>query len=110
MNKALEITIYVAGGVSAVILGNQIYKRMNSGIGLLTTKEKMGKYVGMSSKGVRDVYTKDTIDSFLNAWKTYGDDYTKAWYMAVWDSEHGKETPYFYVGTKRHITKGGFAG
>lgn len=110
MNKTVKISIYVAGGVSAVIMAHEIYKRKNSGVGLFTTKEKMGKYVGMSSKGVRDVYTKDTIDSFLNTWKTFGDDYTKAWYQAVWQSENGKDTPYFFVDGKRHITKGGRAG
>lgn len=110
MNRTLEISIYVAGGVSAVVLAHEIYKRKNSGIGLFTTKESMGKYVATSSKGVRDVYSKDNIYDFLKSWMTFGNDYTKAWYQAVWKSENGKETPYFFVNGKRHVTKGGFAG
>lgn len=110
MNKALKISIYVAGGASALVLAHHIYKRVNSGVGLFTTKEKMGKYVALSSKGVPDVYTQDNVNDFLKSWLTYGDEYTKEWYKAVWKSENGKETPYFYVGSKRHVTKGGRAG
>lgn len=110
MNQALKISAYVLGGATLVVVANQIYKRLNYGVGLLTTKEKMGKYVAQSSKGVPEVYTKDNMSSFLKFWNSAGDGYTKAWYQAVWKSEHGNETPYFYVGTKRHLTKGGTAG
>lgn len=70
----------------------------------------MGKYVGKSDKGVGTPYTKENIKDFLESWETFGDDYTKEWYKAVWKSENGKPTPYFFIGSKRHKTKGGTAG
>jgi hypothetical protein len=111
MNKALKISAYVLGGASIVVLSNQIVKYLNDGVGFLTTKRHMGKYVAKSNKGLNDPRdTKDEIKEWLDTWKGYGDDYTKAWYKAVWKSEHGKDTPYFFVDNKRHKTKGGIAG
>lgn len=111
MDKALKISLYVAGGVATVLAANFVAKRLNSGIGFLTSKKYMGKYVAKSSEATdypRD--TKEEIKEWLEYWMDYGDDYTKAWYRAVWKSEHGDETPYFYVDNKRHKTKGGLAG
>lgn len=107
MNKTLKISLYVSGGVVGVILLNALVKRMNNGIGFFTTDKKMGKFVGTSSEGMNVPYTKEEVDDFLETWTSWGKGYRKAYYKAVWRSEHGKPTPYFYVDKVRHATKGG---
>jgi len=52
MKKALEISAYVVGGLSLVVLANQIRKTKNSGVGFLTSSRRMGIRVGKSDKGL----------------------------------------------------------
>lgn len=107
MNRTLKTSLYISGGVVGVILLNALVKQMNSGIGFFTTDKKMGKLVGMSSEGQNVPYTKDNIDDFLETWISWGKNYRRAYYKAVWRSEKGKPTPYFYVDKVKHATKGG---
>jgi hypothetical protein len=108
MNKTLKISLYVAGGVSAVLLANQVYKRLNSGKGLFTTDKQMAKFVGMSKFALNDPYTKEEIEDFYKFWDSLAKDYKLAWYKAVWSSENGKPQQYFYNSQgKKYNTKGG---
>jgi hypothetical protein len=108
MNKTLEYALYGIGGLSVLLIGNQIYKRKNGGIGLFTTDKKMGTYVGLSDKGLNKPYTKDTVDDFVAGfWKGLGKDYKKQWFKAVYKSEIGEDTPTFTLEGKTYWTKGG---
>jgi len=110
MNKALKISIYVAGSVSTVLLANQLTKLLNSGKGFLTTDKQMGTYVGMSKFGRNKPYTKENIGEFLEWWETVGKGYKIPWYKAVWKSEHGKPQEFFYNSEgKKFNTLGGSA-
>jgi aryl-phospho-beta-D-glucosidase BglC (GH1 family) len=107
MKKGLEITAYLLGGLSLVVLANQIVKVKSSGKGFLTTSRKMSKKVGTSSFALNEPYTKDNVAEFYDFWDSLGKEYRTSWYKAVWESENGNETPFFYVGTKKFKTKGG---
>lgn len=107
MKKALQISAYVVGGLSLVVLANQIRKNKNSGVGFLTSMRKMGRVVGMSKYGLNEPYTKENINDFLKFWDGLGKDYRTEWYKAVWESENGNSTPTFKVGNKKFKTKGG---
>ena len=109
MRKALEISAYVIGGLSIVVLANQIRKTKNSGVGFLTSTRRMGIRVGKSDKALNEPYTDENIKQFLDFWKGLDKEYKINWYKAVWESENGNDTPFFYVGSKKLKTKGGRA-
>jgi|694.fasta_scaffold11311_24 hypothetical protein len=110
MNKALKISLYVAGGVSAVILANEVTKMVNSGKGFFTSDKQMAKFVGMSKFALNEPYTEEELPKFFEFWEGLGKAYRLAWYKAVWNSEKGKPQIYFYnTEGKRFLTKGGKA-
>lgn len=109
MRKALEISAYVIGGLSLIVLANQIRKTKNSGVGFLTSSRRMGIRVGKSDKGLNKPYTDENIKEWLEFWKELGKEYKTNWYKAVWESENGNDTPFFYAGNKKFKTKGGKA-
>ena len=93
MRKALEISAYTVGVLSIIVLANQIRKTKNSGVGFLTSSRRMGIRVGKSDKALNEPYTDK--------------EYKTNWYKAVWESENGNDTPFFYVSNKKFKTKGG---
>lgn len=107
MRKALEISAYAIGGLSLIVLANQIRKTKNSGVGFLTSSRRMGIRVGKSDKGLNQPYTDKNIKQFLDFWKGLDKEYKTNWYKAVWESENGNDTPFFYVSNKKFKTKGG---
>lgn len=108
MNKALKISLVTLGAASFVVLASAVYKRLNNGVGILTSRKKMGRYVGMSTSGLNQPKTKENIDDWVESfWLKSGESYTKEWYKAVWNTEHGKPQETFKVGTEEFYTKGG---
>jgi hypothetical protein len=108
MNKTLKISLYVAGGISTILLANEVTKLVNSGVGFLTSDKQMGKFVGMSEFALNDPYTKEDIEDFLTFWEGLGKGYKKGWYKAVWSSEKGKPQEFFFNDEgKKFRTKGG---
>jgi len=110
MNKALKISLYVAGGISAVILANVVIKRLNSGKGFFTSDKQMAKLVGMSKFALNDPYTEEELPNFYKFWDGLDKEYKIAWYKAVWKSENGKPQETFSIKSgKKFKTKGGRA-
>ena len=107
MNKTLQISAYLLGGLSLVVLANQITKNRNSGKGFLTSTRRMAIRVGTSSAALNNPYTKENIDDFIEFYKNLGKEYRTNWYKAVWETENGNDTPFFYVGNKKFKTKSG---
>jgi hypothetical protein len=95
MNKAVEISLYTASGITFVVLVNAVMKHLNNGIGFLTTDRHMAKYAMTKPSGNIEPTTKEQWAEHYAWWKKKSKEYRREWYKAVWNSEHGKPTPTF---------------
>lgn len=105
MNKALEISLYTASGITIVVLANAVMKHLNNGIGFLTTDRRMAKYAMTKPSGNEKATTKAEWDDHYKWWKGKSKEYRREWYKAVWNSEHGKPTPTYMADGQKWQTK-----
>lgn len=105
MKKGVEIALYTASGVVAVVLTNQIVKYLNNGIGFLTTDRRMAKYTMTKPSGNFEPTTKEQWPRHYDWWKSKSKEFRREWYKAVWKSEHGKPTPTYMADGKKWVTK-----
>lgn len=107
MNKAAENIIIGASAVAGVIVINQIWKRLNSGVGFFTTERKMAKTV-LTSKIARYTPQESITKEDVEWWKSLGKTYRRNWYKAVWKTKNGDKTDKFMNSEgEQFYTKGG---
>lgn len=101
----------ILGAGTAVIALELIVRKTNSGIGIFGPSRKaQGEYVMTSKYGrvkpvTREEYYKQEMDKF---WLGLGNQYTKKYFQAVYNTEHGKPQLTFTVDGQTFNTKGGY--
>ena len=105
MNRVVKGLLIGVGAITAV----EVILRMKTGKGIFTpSKKQMGEFVLTSEIARFKPMTKAEYEKDgAKFWMGLGDNYTKAYYKAVWLSSKGKATPTFVADGNTYNTKGG---
>jgi hypothetical protein len=105
MNRVVKGLLIGVGAFTAL----EVILRLKTGKGIITpSKKKMGEFVLTSEIARFKPMTKaEYAKDGAKFWMGLGDNYTKAYYKAVWLSSKGKATPTFTADGNTYNTKGG---
>jgi hypothetical protein len=105
MNRVVKGLLIGVGAFTAL----EVILRLKTGKGIITpSKKEMGEFVLTSEIGRNKPMTKAEYEKDgAKFWMGLGDNYTKAYYKAVWLTSKGKDTPTFVADGNTYNTKGG---
>jgi hypothetical protein len=105
MNRVVKGLLIGVGAFTAL----EVILRLKTGKGIITpSKKEMGEFVLTSEIGRNKPMTKAEYEKDgVKFWMGLGENYTKAYYKAVWLTSKGKDTPTFVADGNTYNTKGG---
>jgi hypothetical protein len=105
MNRVVKGLLIGVGAFTAL----EVILRLKTGKGIITpSKKEMGEFVLTSEIGRNKPMTKAEYEKDgAKFWMGLGENYTKAYYKAVWLTSKGKDTPTFVADGNTYNTKGG---
>ena len=105
MNRVVKGLLIGVGAFTAL----EVILRLKTGKGIITpSKKKMGEFVLTSEIGRNKPMTKAEYEKDgVKFWMGLGENYTKAYYKAVWLTSKGKDSPTFVADGNTYNTKGG---
>ena len=105
MNRVVKGLLIGVGAFTAL----EVLLRLKTGKGIITpSKKEMGEFVLTSEIGRNKPMTKAEYEKDgVKFWMGLGENYTKAYYKAVWLTSKGKDTPTFVADGNTYNTKGG---
>ena len=105
MNRVVKGLLIGVGAFTAL----EVILRFKTGKGIITpSKKEMGEFVLTSEIGRNKPMTKAEYEKDgAKFWMGLGENYTKAYYKAVWLTSKGKDTPTFVADGNTYNTKGG---